>query len=166
MVRGILAPPLDAGDDAEGVSADALIDRLGLVPHPEGGHYRETYRDRSPSGGRGSLTTILYLLKSGEVLRWHRVTDAVEVWHFHDGEPLELRVSPDGKRVERHVLGPDHALQVVVPASCWQSARPSGAWTLVGCAVAPAFEFASFEMAPQGWEPGRGHPSPGRGLST
>jgi predicted cupin superfamily sugar epimerase len=134
--------------------ADALIQRLGLQPHPEGGHYRETFRDRPPSGGRGALTTILYLLKSGEVSRWHRVTDAVEVWHFHQGNDLELSLSHDGKRVERHVLGRDAALQFVVPAGCWQAARPLGAFTLVGCAVAPAFEFSSFEMAPQGWEPG------------
>lgn len=136
------------------MSADALIARLRLQPHPEGGHYRETFRDRPAGGGRGSLTTILYLLKAGEVSRWHRVTDAVEVWHFHDGEALELSLSPDGKRVERHVLSRDAAHQVVVPANCWQAARPLGAWTLVGCAVAPAFEFSSFEMAPQGWEPG------------
>lgn len=136
------------------MSADALIARLGLQPHPEGGHYREIFRDRPAGGGRGCLTTILYLLKSGETSHWHRVTDAVEVWHFHDGEALELLLSPDGRRVERHVLGRDAVLQVAVPANCWQSARPLGAWTLVGCAVAPAFEFASFEMAPQGWEPG------------
>jgi uncharacterized protein len=134
--------------------AEALIRRLGLQPHPEGGHYRETFRDRPASGGRGRLTTILYLLKAGEVSRWHRVTDAVEVWHFHDGGALALALSPDGKRVEHHVLGRGALLQVVVPAGCWQSAAPLGAWTLVGCAVAPAFEFSAFEMAPQGWEPG------------
>lgn len=136
------------------MTADALIARFGLQPHPEGGHYRETFRDRPAGGVRGSLTTILYLLKSGEASRWHRVTDAVEVWHFHDGDALELALSSDGKRLERHVLGRDAALQVTVPANVWQSARPLGAWTLVGCAVAPAFEFSSFEMAPQGWAPG------------
>ena len=136
------------------MSADALIERLGLQLHPEGGHYRETFRDRPETGGRGSLTTILYLLKAGERSRWHRVTDAVEVWHFHDGEALELALSPDGRRIEQIVLARDATLQAVVPANCWQAARPLGAWTLVGCAVAPAFEFSSFEMAPQGWEPG------------
>jgi predicted cupin superfamily sugar epimerase len=135
------------------VTADGLITRLGLQPHPEGGHYREIFRDRPASGGRGVLTSILYLLKAGEVSRWHRVTDAIEIWHFHDGEPLELLLSADGRGVERHVLGRGAALQVMVPAGCWQSARPLGAWTLVGCAVAPAFEFTSFEMAPRGWEP-------------
>lgn len=135
-------------------SADALISRLGLQPHPEGGHYRETYRDRPPAGGRGSLTTILYLLKAGEISRWHRVTDAVEIWNFHGGNDLALSLSPDGKRVERHVLGRKEKLQIAVTAGCWQSALPLGSWTLVGCAVAPAFDFSSFEMAPQGWEPG------------
>jgi predicted cupin superfamily sugar epimerase len=134
-------------------SVDDLIARLGLAPHPEGGHFRETFRDRPSSGGRGALTTILYLLKAGEISRWHRVIDAIEIWHFHDGEPLELLLSADGRGVERHVLGRGAALQVMVPAGCWQSARPLGAWTLVGCAVAPAFEFTSFEMAPRGWEP-------------
>ena len=135
-------------------TADALISRLGLQPHPEGGHYRETFRDRPASGGRGSLTTILYLLKAGEVSRWHRVTDAVEIWSFHDGDDLNLSLSADGKQVECRVLGRGAGLQIVVPTGCWQSAAPLGAWTLVGCAVAPAFEFTSFEMAPQGWEPG------------
>jgi predicted cupin superfamily sugar epimerase len=135
-------------------TAAALIAQLELQPHPEGGHYRETFRDRPLSGGRGALTTILYLLKAGEVSRWHRVTDAIEVWHFHNGDDLALSLSPDGKRVERRVLGFEAALQIVVPAGCWQSAKPLGAWTLAGCTVAPAFEFTSFEMAPQGWAPG------------
>lgn len=135
-------------------TGEVLIARLGLGPHPEGGHYRETFRDRPSSGGRGALTTILYLLRAGEMSRWHRVTDAVEVWHFHDGEPLSLLLSADGKAIDRHVLGRDARHQLVVPAGCWQSAAPLGSWTLVGCAVAPAFEFSGFEMAPQGWEPG------------
>jgi len=134
------------------MSADDLIARLGLQPHPEGGHYRETYRDRPGAGGRGALTTILYLLKAGEISRWHRVTDAVEIWHFHDGDELELSLS-DGRTVERHMLSRINP-QLVVPANRWQSARPLRRWTLVGCAVAPAFEFSSFEMAPQDWEPG------------
>ena len=135
------------------MTADDLIARLGLDPHPEGGHYRETFRDRPAGGSRGVLTTILYLLEAGEVSRWHRVTDSVEVWHFHEGEALELSLSRDGRGVERQVLGRGSSLQVVVPAGCWQAARPLGAWTLAGCAVAPAFEFSAFELAPPGWEP-------------
>lgn len=135
------------------MTAIDLIRTHRLIPHPEGGHYRETFREAPPGGGRGSLTTILYLLRAGERSHWHRVTDAVEVWHFHEGDPLTLSVSPDGRHVERHLLGPGGALQLVVPANVWQSAEPLGAWTLVGCAVAPAFELGSFEIAPQGWAP-------------
>ena len=142
--------------DADG-DADAIAAALGLEPHPEGGRFREIHRDRPADGGRGALTAIYYLLRAGEVSRWHRV-DAVEIWHFHAGGPLELRISPDGERVETHRLGLDLAAgqrpQAVVPKDAWQSARPLGAWTLIGCAVAPAFDFAGFEMAPEGWEPG------------
>lgn len=109
--------------------ADAVIAALGLEPHPEGGRFREIHRDRPADGGRGALTAIYYLLRAGEVSRWHRV-DAVEIWHFHAGGPLELRISPDGERVETHLLGLDPAAgqrpQVVVPKDAWQSARPLG----------------------------------------
>lgn len=135
------------------MTADDQIRKHNLIPHPEGGHYRETFRQKPPGGGRGSLTTILYLLRAGERSHWHRVTDAVEVWHFHEGDPLMLLVSPDGRRVERHLLGPGGVHQVVVPANVWQSAEPQGDWSLVGCAVAPAFELGSFELAPVGWAP-------------
>jgi len=135
----------------------AMIARLGLAPHPEGGHYAETWRDPDPPGGRGSGTAILYLLQAGERSHWHRV-DAVEIWHFHAGAPLELSLSPDGRTVETHRLGPDILAgdlpQVIVPAGWWQAARPLGAWGLVGCTVSPAFSFAGFEMAPPGWSPG------------
>jgi predicted cupin superfamily sugar epimerase len=129
---------------------------LGLVPHPEGGHYLETYRDRPAAGGRGAQTAIYYLLRAGEVSAWHRVTDAAEIWHFYAGAPLALAVAQGG-RVTRHRLGIDLAAgerpQATVPAGAWQSAATLGNWTLVGCTVAPAFEFASFELAPPGWEP-------------
>ncbi len=138
------------------VAAD-LIDRLGLQPHPEGGHYRELYRHRAAGGRRGDLTSICYLLQSGEVSRWHRVTDAVEIWHHHAGAALELMLSPDGRGQQTHRLGGNvmagDEAQIVVPAGCWQSARSLGSWTLAGCAVAPAFEFGSFELAPPGWHP-------------
>jgi len=130
--------------------ADDLIVRLGLEPHPEGGHFRESFRDET--GGRRSYSTaILFLLKAGEVSRWHRV-DAAEVWHFYCGAPLELKI---GKRMT--ILGTDIAggefPQAVVPAREWQSARSLGDYTLVGCTVAPGFEFSGFEMAPEGFEP-------------
>jgi len=138
--------------------AAALIARLGLRPHPEGGHFVETYRHAPTPAGRGDATAIYYLLRSGEESRWHRVTDAVEIWAYHAGAPLVLTLSPDGSRTESHRLGTDIAVgerpQAVVPAGCWQTARSLGNWTLVSCIVAPAFDYGSFEMAPAGWQPG------------
>lgn len=131
--------------------ADEVISGLGLEPHPEGGWFRETWREPA-------TTAIHYLLRAGERSAWHRVLDATEIWHFYSGGPLELAVSVDGRRADVRVLGPDLAAgqrpQLVVPAQAWQSARPLGAWTLVGCTVAPAFELSGFELAPPGWEPG------------
>jgi len=130
--------------------ADRLIKLLDLAPHPEGGYFRETFRD-SGSAGRSPSTAIYFLLTAGEVSRWHRV-DAAEVWHFYRGAPLELRI---GKQV--YVLGSDideaQAPQIVVPPNEWQSARSLGDYTLVGCTVAPGFEFAHFEIAPDGFSP-------------
>ncbi|HWM95015.1 MAG TPA: cupin domain-containing protein [Thermoanaerobaculia bacterium] len=139
-----------------GTSAEDVVARLGLKPHPEGGFYRETFRDASRDGDRGASTAIYYLLREGDSSAWHRVTDAAEVWHHYAGAPLELSLSPGrGRTVVR--LGSDLAAgeepQAVVPAGVWQSARPLGGWVLVGCTVAPGFDFASFEMAPPGWEP-------------
>jgi predicted cupin superfamily sugar epimerase len=139
------------------MSAAEIIRALDLKPHPEGGHYRETFRHAPPSGGRGAMTAIYYLLQHGEVSAWHRV-DAAEIWHFYAGAPLALSLSADGKQKQTVTLGSDIASgerpQALVPEGHWQSARTRGAWTLVGCTVGPAFDFAGFEMAPQGWEPG------------
>ncbi|MFN8949413.1 MAG: cupin domain-containing protein [Alphaproteobacteria bacterium] len=138
------------------MSADAIIRSLGLLPHPEGGHFRETFRDSRNIAGRSTSTAILYLLKQGEVSRWHRV-DAVEIWHWYAGAPLELGLSPDGRAQETRILGnalaEGHSPQVIVPAGCWQMARSRGEFTLVGCTVAPGFEFSGFEMAEPGWAP-------------
>jgi predicted cupin superfamily sugar epimerase len=124
--------------------ADQLIDLLDLKPHPEGGHFRETFREANQ--GRAFSTAIYFLLKAGETSHWHRV-DATEVWHFYRGAPLELLI---GKEV--YVLGPDideaQAPQIVVPAGMWQAAKSLGDYTLVGCTVAPGFEFVHFELAP------------------
>ncbi|MEN3975379.1 cupin domain-containing protein [Emcibacter sp. SYSU 3D8] len=137
--------------------ADAVIERLGLLPHPEGGHYRETHR--AAGGGRSPLTSIYYLLRAGEAAQWHRV-DATEIWHFYAGAPLLLSISADGVTVTRSVLGNQLDLgqlpQAVIPPHAWQSAESQGHWTLVGCTVAPGFEFSGFEMAPEGWRPGEG----------
>lgn len=137
--------------------ADAIIARLGLTPHPEGGYYRETYRDTPDDGSRGVLTCIYYLLKAGEVSAWHRVNDAAELWLYHAGAPLVLTLSPNGHDAEAHYLGPDvlagQKPQIAIPAGWWQTAESLGHWTLVSCAVAPAFDFAGFEMAPPDWRP-------------
>jgi predicted cupin superfamily sugar epimerase len=141
------------------LSAADIIRLLDLKPHPEGGHFRETFRDpRTVDGRRAASTAIYFLLARGERSHWHRV-DAVEVWHYHAGSPLALDVMSTGGPVERTILGPDLAAgerpQAAVPAHAWQAACSLGDWTLVGCTVAPGFEFAGFELAPADWTPGR-----------
>lgn len=138
-------------------SAADIIRLLDLKPHPEGGHYRETFRDpRILEGGRAASTAIHFLLARGERSHWHRV-DAAEVWHWHAGAPLKLQIS-DGKKIAVITLGTDllagEQPQAVVPAGDWQAAESLGDWTLVGCTVAPGFEFAGFELAPKDWSPG------------
>ena len=139
------------------LSAAEIIRLLDLMPHPEGGHYRETFRDTRMVDGRAASTAIYYLLARGERSHWHRV-DAVEIWHWHAGAALRLEISADGRAHATHRLGPDlaagEAPQVVVPARHWQAAESEGDWTLVGCTVAPGFEFSGFELAPKGWTPG------------
>jgi uncharacterized protein len=138
-------------------SAADVIARLGLEPHPEGGHYRETFRDSGcDANGRSRSTAIYFLLARGERSHWHRI-DAVEVWHYYAGDALTLRIA-DGSETRIITLGPDiaagEAPQAIVPAHAWQAAESTGEWTLVGCTVAPGFEFAKFELAPKGWHPG------------
>lgn len=139
------------------MTADEIIQQLALAPHPEGGHFRETFRDaRSVDGGRAASTAIYFLLKAGETSRWHRV-DAVEVWHWYAGAPLKLSITDGtGNRVAIG-LGPaldqDQRPQAVVPAGAWQQASSLGEWTLVGCTVAPGFEFSGFEMAAPDFDP-------------
>jgi len=138
--------------------AERIISQLGLQPHPEGGYYVETFRD-GEGGERGSCTAIYYLLKAGEKSHWHRV-DAVEIWHWYAGAPLNLFISQEEKKVDTVVLGPDilkgERPQGVVPKDAWQAAQSTGEWTLVGCTVSPAFQFEGFEMAPPKWKPGGG----------
>jgi predicted cupin superfamily sugar epimerase len=141
-----------------GVTAEGVVQRLGLSPHPEGGWFRETFRDAPGPDGRATSTAIYYLLAAGQVSHWHRVTDAVEIWHFHAGAPLELSLAPSaGGAAETVILGgdleADQRPQAIAPAGDWQSARSLGDWTLVGCTVAPGFEFSKFEMAAPGWSP-------------
>jgi len=137
-------------------SAADIIARLDLKPHPEGGHYRQTFRDPScDASGRSRSTAIFFLLARGERSHWHRI-DAVEAWHYYAGDALTLRIA-DGSATHDIKLGPDvlagEVPQAIVPARAWQAAESTGDWTLVGCTVAPGFEFAGFELAPKDWEP-------------
>lgn len=137
-------------------SAADIIRLLDLQPHPEGGHYRETFRDsRTVDGGRAASTAIHFLLAKGERSHWHRV-DAAEVWHWHAGAPLKLQIA-SGAKVTTITLGADllagEQPQAVVPAGDWQAAETLGDWTLVGCTVAPGFDFSGFELAPKDWSP-------------
>ena len=141
----------------ESLTAAEIIERLDLKPHPEGGHYRETFRDsRNVDGERAASTAIYFLLARGERSHWHRV-DAAEVWHYYAGSALNLHIhDASGLRIVR--LGTDFNVgefpQAVVPAQAWQAAESTGDWTLVGCTVAPGFEFAKFELAAPDWFPG------------
>ena len=149
------------------MEAADIIRLLDLKPHPEGGHFRETFRDnplpslprkRGREGrGRAASTAIYFLLARGERSHWHRV-DAAEVWHYYAGAPLALQIADKDKGpIRRLRLGPDLAAgerpQAVVPPEAWQAAESLGDWTLVGCTVAPAFDFSRFELAPPGWSP-------------
>ncbi|MFZ3359264.1 MAG: cupin domain-containing protein [Xanthobacteraceae bacterium] len=139
------------------MTADAVIRLLDLKPHPEGGHFRETFRDaRQIESGRSASTAIYFLLARGERSHWHRI-DAIEVWHWYAGEPLVLEICRGPRHVERLTLGRDLAAgerpQVVVPVRAWQAAQSLGDWTLCGCTVAPGFDFNGFELAPKNWSP-------------
>ena len=140
-------------------AAAAIIDKLGLEPHPEGGWFRETWRADAAPGERASVTAIQFLLEEGQRSHWHRV-DAAELWLWHAGGALGLSISPDGEEPARTVtLGPDvlagEPPQWLVPAGHWQAAEPVSGWVLVSCVVSPGFEFSGFELAPEGWEPGQ-----------
>ena len=139
-------------------TAADIIRLLDLQPHPEGGHFRETFRDTAAPGRRAASTAIYFLLARGERSHWHRV-DAVETWHYYAGAPLVLEIAQANQGpIVRMTLGPDLAAgqspQGIVPTHAWQAAESLGHWTLVGCIVAPAFEFKGFELAANGWSPG------------
>jgi predicted cupin superfamily sugar epimerase len=137
------------------MDAAQVIATLGLERHPEGGWYVQTFEDAAGPDGRPHSTAIYYLIEAGDSSHWHRV-DAAEVWHWYAGAPLRLRIS-DGQSVTEHVLGNDLARgerpQIVVPVHAWQAAVSTGAWTLVGCTVAPGFRFSGFELAAPDWAP-------------
>lgn len=141
------------------MTAAEIIETLGMERHPEGGWYVQTFKDGN-GGARGHSTAIYYLLEAGERSHWHRVRDAAEVWHYYAGAPLALSWSGDGRTVETIILGTDilegERPQAIIAANQWQAAESLGAYTLVGCTVAPGFDFSAFEMAPPGWAPGKG----------
>lgn len=136
--------------------ADRIIAELGLAPHPEGGYYRETFRDDHAPLGRAASTAIYFLLKAGQISRWHRV-DAAEVWHHYDGAPLRLTMSSQCGQTTNVTLGRNLAAgdrpQAIVPRGHWQRAQSLGDWTLVGCTVAPGFTFDTFELAGPDFDP-------------
>jgi predicted cupin superfamily sugar epimerase len=137
--------------------AQQVIDAFGMVPHPEGGWYAETYRAPSAAGERSAVSTIYFLLKQGERSHWH-IVDATEIWLWHAGSPVRLHVSADGRASDIVLLGSDIVAgerpQAVVPVGAWQAAESTDGWALVSCVVAPGFEFRGFTMAPEGWAPG------------
>ena len=140
------------------MKATDIIARLELKPHPEGGYYRETFRDsRADPQGRARSTAIYYLLGRGDRSQWHRI-DAVEIWHYYSGAALTLQIANDGCAPHIITLGPNVAAgerpQAIVPAGAWQAAESGGEWTLVGCTVVPGFTFSAFELAPKDWSPG------------
>ncbi|HEV2518666.1 MAG TPA: cupin domain-containing protein [Devosia sp.] len=139
------------------MTASEIVGLLGLEPHIEGGFYRQTFADETDAGGRPRSTLIYYLLTDRQSGAWHRV-DSTEVWHWYAGAPMTIGISRDGKSVTEHQLGNDLVTgerpQVVIPRGAWQQATCLGDWSLVGCTVAPGFQFSKFEQAEDGWEPG------------
>ena len=137
--------------NAPTMTPEAIIQTLGMTPHPEGGHYVETYRATTTGDERPACTAIYFLLQAGERSHWHKV-DAVETWLWHAGSPLRLGIED-----QDILLGPDvtrgQAPQAIVPKDAWQAAESLGGWTLVSCIVAPGFSFDGFELAPPDWSP-------------
>lgn len=136
------------------MTADEIISRLDLKPHPEGGYYRRTWQ--ATNDGRPTGTAIYFLLKPDAPSHWHHV-DATEIWLFHAGAPLVLSISAtDQGPATDHTLGPDilagHSPQCIVPPHHWQAARTTGDWSLVSCTVSPGFQFSGFTLAPPGFD--------------
>jgi hypothetical protein len=141
------------------LTATEIIKALDLSPHPEGGFFRETFRDAPGPDGRAVSTAIYFLLNAGERSHWHRV-DAVETWHWYAGAPMRLSMADTEGNVQSVILGNDltndQTPQYIIEKHQWQSALSLGNWTLVGCTVAPGFQFEGFELAPENWSPGLG----------
>ena len=149
------------------MTAEELIQTLNLVPHPEGGWYRETYRSTADPGERGAATAVYYVIQPGQHSHWNRV-DADEMWLWHAGDPLDLMIADSDSGPVRTIrlggrIGEGEQPQVVIPKGQWQSAAPikdgKAGYTFLSCIVAPAFDFAGYELAEPGWSPGTGTPA-------
>ncbi len=127
------------------MKADSLIKKLNMISHPEGGHYVENFKN-------DNVSQIYYLLKKNEKSHWHRLTKN-EILHFYSGDPLEVFTSSDGIDYELFSLGSDDKYIYTVKANTWFSMRSAGSYSLIGCTVAPAFDFNDFELAPATWRP-------------
>ncbi|HEV8407784.1 MAG TPA: cupin domain-containing protein [Sphingomicrobium sp.] len=146
------------------MTADELIERLELAPHPEGGWYRETWRSPAEPGMRAAATAVYYVIQPGQHSHWNRV-DADEMWLWHSGDPLDLSISATGEGPIRTArlggrIDDGEEPQVIVPAGHWQSAASAkggeAGYTFLSCIVAPAFEFDGYELAKEDWSPARG----------
>ena len=129
---------------------DEIIKKLQMIPHPEGGHFKESYRDNN-------VSLIYYLLKKDEKSHWHRLKNN-EILHFYNGDPLKLLISRDGKNIEEIILNNkinnDQIFHYIVKAGTWFSMGSQGEYSLIGCTVAPPFDYDDFELAPKNWKPG------------
>lgn len=164
LLETTTARPLDLPDKAYAKSpstkrsAQEIITQLNLTTNPERGWYIQTFEDPEKINNRSASTAVYYLLEKGEVSRWHRVLDAIELWHYYAGAPLRLSLSfDDGQPLRQPTLGPDifdnQAPQIAIEKGQWQRAQSLGDWTLVGCTVAPGFTLGGLELAADGWEP-------------
>ena len=132
--------------------SEKLINILDMKPHPEGGYFSESFRDQE-----NNVSLIYYLLKKDQRSHWHRLTKN-EILHFYKGDPLLVHVSQDGKRSYTNILGDNidnkENMHVIINAGSWFSMVSSGEYSLIGCTVAPGFNYSDFELAPKNWEPG------------
>ena len=132
-------------------NSDEIIKKLQMIPHPEGGYFKESYRNEN-------ISLIYYLLKKNEKSHWHRLTKN-EILHFYNGDPLKLLISKDGKNIEEIILNNkinnDQIFHYIVKAGNWFSMESQGEYSLIGCTVAPSFDYDDFELAPKNWKPGK-----------
>ena len=130
-------------------NSDEIIQKLEMIPHPEGGYFKESYRDKN-------VSLIYYLLNKNEKSHWHRLTKN-EILHFYNGDPLKLLISKDGKNIEEIILNNkinnDQIFHYIVKAGTWFSMESQGEYSLIGCTVAPPFDYDDFELAPKDWKP-------------